>query len=329
MNKPDDYLWDGAGPADPEVARLEQLLSPLAHDRPLDELRLRRPRGRARAVLVGSFAGTVVIVAAAAALVFYLRAPNRPSCTGTQGFTFTAQPGGTVACGGDRIASGVLPVGGLLDTGSHEAVLAIADIGEATLGAGTRVRLEGSTSARHQLFLERGHLHARVDAPPRLFAVSTPSTTVIDLGCEYVIDIDARGAGSIAVRSGQVELETGVGMLVVAPAGTHARLLPGRKPSLPIADEASPGVIAAVADFEHDVPGALARLLAAASPRDAITIANLYVLVPRAARTPVLARLSELAPPPGALTIEDAAGSPAQFEVWREHVVNLHFGAPR
>ncbi len=36
MSKPDDYLWDRSGPADPEVARLEQLLAPLAHDRPLD-----------------------------------------------------------------------------------------------------------------------------------------------------------------------------------------------------------------------------------------------------------------------------------------------------
>ena len=31
----DDYLWDGSGPPDPEVARLEALLSPLAHDAPL------------------------------------------------------------------------------------------------------------------------------------------------------------------------------------------------------------------------------------------------------------------------------------------------------
>ena len=30
MNKSDDYLWDRSGDVDPEVARLEALLSPLA-----------------------------------------------------------------------------------------------------------------------------------------------------------------------------------------------------------------------------------------------------------------------------------------------------------
>ena len=47
MSKQDDHLWDPSAPEDPEVARLAALLSPLKHDRPLDELRLRRPRFQA------------------------------------------------------------------------------------------------------------------------------------------------------------------------------------------------------------------------------------------------------------------------------------------
>lgn len=326
MNKQDDYLWDGSGSVDPEVARLEKLLSPLAHDRPLDELRLQRGRRGPRAGGIVAIVAALVAVAAAAALFVYLRTPGAAPCHGTSGFSFTAQPGGTVACGGAEIASGVLPIGGVLDTGNHTAVLAIANIGTADLGAGTRVRLEGTTTTRHQLFLERGRMHAFVNAPPRLFAVSTPSTQVIDLGCEYTIDVDVRGAGSIEVQQGKVELETGTGTIVVAPAGTHARLLPGRKASLPIVEEADPNLVAAVVAFEHGEPGSIERLLAVATPRDAITIANMYVVVPPAARKAVLDRLSEFVLPPGTLTVEDAVSSPAKFEPWREDVVITHLG---
>ena len=70
MTKPDDYLWDRSGPPDPDALRLERLLSPLAHDAPLDEARLRRGRGpRRRPWLV---AGIAAAVAAAAALILVL-----------------------------------------------------------------------------------------------------------------------------------------------------------------------------------------------------------------------------------------------------------------
>ena len=63
MSKPDDdYLWDGSGDADPDVAKLEQLLRPLAHDRPLDELRMQRAKRRRAPWIV---AGIAAIAAAA------------------------------------------------------------------------------------------------------------------------------------------------------------------------------------------------------------------------------------------------------------------------
>ncbi len=39
-----DYLWDRSGPPDPDTRQLEELLAPLAHDAPLDELRLAKGR---------------------------------------------------------------------------------------------------------------------------------------------------------------------------------------------------------------------------------------------------------------------------------------------
>src|SRR6185436_13583078 len=134
---------------------------------------------------------TIAVAAAALIAVWQWPRSDRPvvACVGGDGFSFTAR-GGTVACGGAAVAGGVLPVGGTLDTGTSEAELAIADIGHAQLGANTLVRLDCTSAQRHQLFLERGHLHARVSAPPRLFAVATPSADVTDLGCEYTLDVD-------------------------------------------------------------------------------------------------------------------------------------------
>lgn len=330
MSEPDDYLWDRSGPADPEVQRLEQLLAPLAHDRPLDEVRLRRRRGRAPWIV-----GGVVALAAAAALVIYLRSSPKAACSGDTGFAFTAR-GGSVVCESGTVARGVLPVGGILDTGAASVDLAIADIGTAELFANTRVRLDRSEPGKRQLHLERGRMHAKVTAPPRIFAVTTPSTGVTDLGCEYTIEIDAHGKGTIEVQSGKVELETSAHALIVAPAGTSARLLEGRKPSVPVATGASAALRAAVSEFEQGVPGALERVLAAAGTGDAITLANLAVLVPADSssqpscgapctdRELVLTRLSELSPPLEGITVHGAVADPAVLERWREAVVIDH-----
>src|SRR5690349_14186754 len=101
MSKSDDFLWDRSG-EDPEVARLEALLSPLKHDAPLDEVRVRRRR---RAWIPFVLAG--VAAAAIVAVIAWPRGQNereRYSC-GAQasGFAFTSR-GGNVACGGASVA---------------------------------------------------------------------------------------------------------------------------------------------------------------------------------------------------------------------------------
>jgi ferric-dicitrate binding protein FerR (iron transport regulator) len=322
MTKSDDYLWDRSGPADPEVARLEELLAPLRHDpsaTPLDEVRLARTkRSRARTIMLVSFA-----TAAVAALIAVWQWPrgddDQPvasACASGDGFQFTAR-GGTVACGGAAVAGGVLPVGGTLDTGTSEADLAIADIGRAQLGANTRVRLDRTSAQRHQLFLERGHLHARVSAPPRLFAVATPSADVTDLGCEYTLDIDPTGAGSIRVQSGRVELQTATGTVVEVPAGMRAHLLAGRRPSAPFVEGASAQLVAALEAYEHGAADGLDRVLAAASRSDALTIATLGTkLVAVGDKRKVFERLAQLATIPQHLTVDEVLEDPDFQEMW-------------
>ena len=315
----DDYLWDRSGPPDPDVQRLEELLSPLRHDAPLDEVRVQRKRRRPWLV------GGIAIVVAAAAVIVVVAWPraHRSACSGGTGFAFSGE-GGTVSCGGTSVAKGVLPVGGQLDTGAHEASLSIADIGTAELGAHTRVRLERTDRERHQLALESGHMHARVNAPPRLFAVTTPHTSVVDLGCEYTIDIDDTGAGAISVRIGSVELATPSGALVVAPAGTHTRLFAGQQPGLPVGHSANDAVRSAVAAYEQGDPNAVDALLAAAEDKDAITLIALAA-VDDAHRAAVLARLVELSPPPDAeITVDTAMRDPAKLATWRNDIVDVY-----
>ncbi len=321
MSKSDDYLWDRSGAPDPEVARLESLLSPLAHRAPLDELRVRRRRSK----LPWFVAGTVLAAAAMLAVIWRWPHTERTQppayACGAQatGFAFTAR-GGSVACGGSAVPAGVLPVGGTLDTGAHEAELAIADIGSARLASRTRVRLDGTSAQRHQLYLERGKLHALVSAPPRIFAVGTPSGSVTDLGCEYMLEVDDAGAGSVEVKSGMVELEAANGRVIVVPAGARARLLAGRRASLPLVTSASPELVEAVTDFHLGTPGALAHVLASATPADAITIANLVRVVPDADQRAVLARLQQLAPAPQQMTVEEILELDL-FDMWFDEIV--------
>jgi ferric-dicitrate binding protein FerR (iron transport regulator) len=317
----DDYLWDQSGPPDPDVQRLEDLLSPLRHDAPLDELRTKRPRRRAPWIIVG--VGVAVAAAAAIAIFVALPSGGGDACRGGKGFAFSGQ-GGEVSCGGARVAKGVLPVGGQLDTGPHAASLEIADIGTAELGSHTRVRLERTDEERHQLALERGHMHAKVNAPPRLFAVTTPHTSVIDLGCEYTIDIDDAGAGAISVRIGSVELAAPGGAIVVAPAGTRTTLLAGQRPGLPVGHSANPKVRAAVAAYEHGDPAAIQALLDSAEDKDAITLIALAA-VDDAHRATVLTRLVEISPPPDAeITVDTAMSDPDKLATWRTDIVDVY-----
>jgi hypothetical protein len=316
----DDYLWDRSGSADPDVQQLEGLLGPLAHDRPLNEVALRR---RARRPRWPIFA---VAALAAAGLIVYLALPRdrHRTCGGTEGFAFVGD-GGDVSCDGGRVAAGTLPVGGSLDTGGRGAELMIAGIGSARLGPQTRVRLERSDADRHQLALEHGHLHAKVDAPPRLFAVTTKHTDIIDLGCEYTIDVDRDGVGSICVLTGFVELATKTGALV-APEASCAALLAGQRPGVPVGRGANPQVKAAAAAFDRGEPGAVAKLLASAEEQDSITLIAVATVDP-VGRRAVLERLYELSPPPDVdVTVDSAMENPAMFEIWRRDIAEVYRG---
>lgn len=316
----DDYLWDRAGAPDPDVAQLEQLLGPLAHDASLDEVRTQRKRRRAPWIVAGA------AIAVAAAVALYLALPRgKAACHGGEGFAF-AGIGGTVACDGGRVSKGTLPVGGTLETGSNEAALQIADIGGARLGKNTKLRLERTDKQRHQLALDRGSMHATVNAPPRLFAVTTPLTEVVDLGCEYDIMIAEGGAGSLTVHNGLVELVTKTRTIVTVPEGCTAEILGEQRPGLPICKSTTPAVTEAVLDYDAGDHAAADTILAKADRRDGVVLVALAAVDPQR-RLAVLTRLAELSPPPDAeITADSAATDAAHMAAWQKDILEIYFG---
>jgi hypothetical protein len=172
-------------------------------------------------------------------------------------------------------------------------------------------------------------MHAFVSAPPLLFATKTPSANVTDLGCEYVLDIDATGAGTVRVLTGKVSLETGKGKVVVALQKTWARLLPGRHVGVLLAASASPELVAATHEYEdHPSAATIARLLELTTRGDAITLANLADIAPEHLR-PVLERLMQLVPAPQDVTVDQAIAEPAFLDMWLGEVTLVHLGASK
>jgi hypothetical protein len=134
-------------------------------------------------------------------------------------------------------------------------------------------------------------------------------------GCEYTIAIDDAGSGTISVQLGRVELAEAAAV-VIAPAGTTAAMVDGR-PGLPVEAQAPPGVAAAARAYQLGEPAAFDELLAQVGPGDAITVVSLAAVdAPRRARA--LARLAELAPPPGDITPDAAVQDEAALAAWRD-----------
>ena len=309
----DDYLWDPASSPDPEIQRLEALLRPAAYK----AVPLRTDVATARTThnRVGVWSA---LAAAAVLAVGGLYAARRAAVSPWE---VTAVRGAPVVRGatGD-VTQGALPAGGVIETDLHSiAALTVGRIGRAELGPESRLRLVDAGASEHRLALERGTMHASIDAPPRYFLVQTASALAVDLGCVYTLTVDERGNGMLRVDEGEVELQLGT-LHVVVLAGNAASLRNGVGPGLPYPIGASDSLRRAVATYDAEPANgvALDAVVAAADARSTITLWHLLQRAEPAARGRVFARLAAIAPPPATVTRERVLrGESGALQRWR------------
>ena len=213
----------------------------------------------------------------------------------------------------------VLRVGETIETAdSGRALLDVATIGQVEVEGGTRVRLLAARRTEHRLALDRGTIHARISAPPRLFFVETPSGTAVDLGCAYTLEVDSAGNSVIHVTLGWVSFEDH-GRESLIPGGMSAAARRGAGIGTPVMDDAPAALRAAVADFDGGggSDAALARILEVARPRDAVTLWHLVKRTRGEARARAFTRLAALVPPPEELRAGGALlDDPRMMELW-------------
>lgn len=299
----DDYLWDGSGAPDPDIVALERLLGPLAHDgaprgrssRPVATA-VRRPRRRWRIALA---AAAVLALCAIGVRGWY---QQRLQWEAGKAWQLVAQQGDVRIDGRVVDAGAALPTNGLLETGAATTTrLQAAGIGDIAIGEGSRLRLVETRTGRHRVQLEEGRLWARVWAPPGQFGVGVAGADVIDLGCEFLLKVDARGNGSLSVLSGWVKIDN-FHREVLVPEGTRVRVNGEGAAGTPHAFSASPAFVAALAAIDArrgavDPHGAeIRRLLAAARSQDAISLLSLLRDYPWLAEGPMFERLAQLLP---------------------------------
>lgn len=215
---------------------------------------------------------------------------------------------------------GHVAVGRWLETGSEgSARVRIGEIGHVDVKALTRLRTVRAGANEYRLALERGQIHAKITAPPRLFFVDTAAGTAIDLGCEYDLQCDRAGSGYLRVTQGWV-LYTWKGEESLVPAGASCRTWPGRRPGTPVFDDAAQDFLRAVELFDLE-NRALAEMLKHARPRDTLTLWHVISRVTVQDREKVLSRAIELTPLPVGISKESIVSLDAEaMRRWREEL---------
>lgn len=323
----DDYLWDRSGPADVGVARLERLLGSYGHcDAPRRAAAIAKPRAARprRTWRIALAAAAVVAVCAIATTTWY-----RQRLHWEDGRPWQVVAQGAVRIDGSRIDGrgtnrrAQLAVDGVIETG-HGAVarMRTAGIGEIVLGAGSRLRLVETRTGRHRVQLQEGRLRARVWAPPGQFGVGVHGMDVLDLGCAFQVDVDARGNGSLTVLSGWVQVDN-VSREVLVPEGTRVRLHGTRFAGTPHDVRASAAFVAALDAIDArdgrvaaDSPE-VQHLLSLARPSDAISLLSLLQAYPWLADGPLFQRMARLFPQVPASRARWADDRQAVLDAWR------------
>jgi len=304
----DEYLWNPAGPPDPEVERLENLLREFrASERPLPILpELSAPPGAAWSFAArpwARFAAAAILLTIATGTWFVFDSVQ-PFCE-VQRLTGAPQ----VASRGVRTTARLL-IGEWLETDANsKARLNMNDVGDVVIDPNSKLQLLETGAHRRRLLLDWGTLHAMIWAPPRVFVVDTPSAVATDLGCQYTLHVDPSGSGELHVTFGWVAFDSN-GRESFVPAGAMCLTRRGPGPGTPFYENAPEQFRSALEQLDFGPQeqaardAALATILSSARPRDSFTLWHLLDRTTGAERARVFDRLAQLTPPPSGVTRE-------------------------
>ena len=221
------------------------------------------------------------------------------------------------------VADARLAPGAWVDTGDgSRARITVGSIGTVEMEPGTRVRLGAIEGDERRLELARGTISAQISAPPRLFFVETPASTVVDLGCAYTITVDEDGGGELHMTQGWSALEWN-GRESLVPAGAMCRTRPRVGPGTPYFEDASAALREAVDafDFANAGAGAVGVILREARGRDTLTLWHLLPRVEEPLRGQVYERIASFTPPPAGVARERVLQLDADaLRAWREEL---------
>lgn len=273
------------------------------------EAGLRQP-GRERqlgpTVMLRWAAGCTVVLVTAASLSWWTRdATPRP-------WEVAHAPTGEIR----RMAAGewVEPADG--------ARIVVGQVGTVDVAPGARVQLGAITQSEYRLALAHGTISAEINAPPRLFIVDTPASTVVDLGCAYTVTVASDGTGELRMTSGWAALEF-KGRESLVPAGAMCRTTAGAGPGTPYFEDAPASFKRAVDDFDAGRNGAQAldQILRDSRIRDTLTLWHLLSRVEDSDRVRVFDRIAAFEPPPAGISREQILALDADaLREWREEL---------
>ncbi len=276
----EEYLWDRTGEPDPEIARLEGLLAPLRYRSEAARGDFRAPGG----ARVGKPWWLATAAAAALAITFSLSFYEQAHRLQNSSMWKIFGTGGMPR---------VVRNGEAIETDGSTARLESDFVGEVQVDPHSRLRVTESTKDRQRLDLEHGTIHALIWAPPRQFVVDTPSSTTIDLGCRYTLQVAADGSGSLNVETGWVAFQWR-NIESFIPAGAACSTRPGRGPGTPYFKDAPADLRMAVSRFDGGDAKALDLIISDARPRDALTLWHLLSRTRGEDRGKVFERFSDL-----------------------------------
>jgi hypothetical protein len=326
----DGYLWDRSGEPDPEIQRLEMLLGKFRHQSPSPVFPAIAPqrawtfldlRLRPFPALATATVGLAAIIAAA--FLLYRTTPASTTLAGWDVFDVQGAPQIGSETLRANLGAGRLGVGQTLETDSQSRVsLRATDTGKIEVDPGTRLRLLSMGSGLKRIALDRGTIHTFIWAPAGQFVVDTPSAVTVDLGCAYTLQVDGSGAGMVRTSLGWVGFKLN-GHEAFIPAGAACATRPKVGPGTPYFEDASAEFRSALArfDFEDNSPQQraddVAIALHAARSRDALTLWHLLSRVDDQQRVLVYRRLSQLVPPPAAVTQAGVLRlDPSMLDLW-------------